>query len=162
MVYELWTRKDIILKIRLIAVGKTKHSFVREGIEEYVRKLGYYVKLEYVELPDSGVSNAETEGKKILAKLTSEDQLALLDERGTEMSSVEFSKFLQKKMNAGTKSLSFVIGGPFGFSDEVVERSSMKISFSKMTFNHEMIRIFALEQLYRAHTILKGEPYHHA
>jgi 23S rRNA (pseudouridine1915-N3)-methyltransferase len=85
------------LKIRLIAVGKTKHSFVREGIEEYVRKLGHYVKLEYVELPDSGVSNAESEGKKILAKLTSEDQLALLDERGTEMSSVEFSKFLQKK-----------------------------------------------------------------
>jgi 23S rRNA (pseudouridine1915-N3)-methyltransferase len=150
------------LKIKLIAVGKTRHSFVKDGIEEYVRKLAHYVKLEYLELPDSGASNAEVEGKKILSKLNPEDQVALLDERGMEMSSVEFSKFLQKKMNAGTKCLALVIGGPFGFSEEVIQRASMKISFSKMTFNHEMIRMFALEQLYRAHTIIKGEPYHHA
>lgn len=126
-----------------------------------MRKLGHYVKLEYLELPDSGVSNVEVEGKKILAKLGTEDQVALLDERGMEMSSVDFSKFLQKKMNAGTKCLALIIGGPFGFSQEVSERATMKISFSKMTFNHEMIRMFALEQLYRAHTIIKGEPYHH-
>jgi 23S rRNA (pseudouridine1915-N3)-methyltransferase len=150
------------LKIKLVAVGKTRHTFIKEGIEEYVRKLAHYVKLEYVELPDSGASNAEVEGKKILAKLSPEDQVALLDERGMEMSSVEFSKFLQKKMNAGTKCLALIIGGPFGFSDEVIQRATMKISFSKMTFNHEMIRLFALEQLYRAHTIIKGEPYHHA
>ncbi len=149
------------MKIKIIAVGKTRHTFIREGIEEYVRKLGHYVKLEYLELPDSGVSNVEVEGKKILAKLGTEDQVALLDERGMEMSSVDFSKFLQKKMNAGTKCLALVIGGPFGFSQEVSARATMKISFSKMTFNHEMIRMFALEQLYRAHTIIKGEPYHH-
>lgn len=135
---------------------------MKDGIEEYVRKLAHYVKLEYLELPDSGASNAEVEGKKILSKLNPDDQVALLDERGMEMSSVEFSKFLQKKMNAGTKCLTLVIGGPFGFSEEVIQRASMKISFSKMTFNHEMIRMFALEQLYRAHTIIKGEPYHHA
>jgi 23S rRNA (pseudouridine1915-N3)-methyltransferase len=149
------------LKIKIIAVGKTRHAYIREGIEEYVRKLAHYVKLEYVELPDSGISNAEVEGKKILSKLSSEDQVALLDERGLEMSSVDFSKFLQKKMNAGTKCMALVIGGPFGLSQEVIERATMKISFSKMTFNHEMIRMFALEQLYRAHTIIKGEPYHH-
>ncbi|MDZ4750589.1 MAG: 23S rRNA (pseudouridine(1915)-N(3))-methyltransferase RlmH [Flavobacteriales bacterium] len=150
--------------MKLITVGKTRQRYISEGLTEYLKKLGHYLKFEYIEIPDVAAGNAqvETEGKKILARISPDDFVVLLDEGGQEYSSVEFSRFLQKKMNAGTKCMVMLIGGPFGFSNDVIARGDMKLSFSKMTFNHEMIRIFVLEQLYRAHTIIKGEPYHHA
>ncbi|MGB0186811.1 MAG: 23S rRNA (pseudouridine(1915)-N(3))-methyltransferase RlmH, partial [Flavobacteriaceae bacterium] len=103
----------------------------------------------------------EKEGQLILSKISSTDQLFLLDENGKTMDSVEFSKFLQKQMNSGPKQLVFVIGGPYGFSDEVYQKAHGKISLSKMTFSHQMVRLFAVEQLYRGFTILRNEPYHH-
>jgi 23S rRNA (pseudouridine1915-N3)-methyltransferase len=103
----------------------------------------------------------EKEGELILAKLTATDQLILLDEKGTTFSSVGFSDYLQKKMNSGAKTLVFVIGGPYGFSDEVYQKAQGKISLSLMTFSHQMVRLFFIEQLYRGFTILKNEPYHH-
>ena len=103
----------------------------------------------------------EKEGELILAKLTSTDQLILLDEKGTTFSSVGFSDYLQKKMNSGAKNLVFVIGGPYGFSDEVYQKAQGKISLSLLTFSHQMVRLFFIEQLYRGFTILKNEPYHH-
>ena len=103
----------------------------------------------------------EREGELILSKLQDADALILLDEKGVEFRSVEFSKFLQKKMNAGTKTLVFVIGGPYGFSETVYQKAQGKVSLSEMTFSHQMVRLFIIEQLYRGFTILKNEPYHH-
>lgn len=155
------------MKIRFLSIGKTSSPFLKEGIAFYLKRLEHYCRMEYTELPDvpSKGLTPETgkikEGELILKNLKPEDVLILLDEKGNSYTSREFANFLQKKMNAGTRSLVFVVGGAFGFSKEVYAKADSTLSFSKMTFSHEMIRVFAVEQLYRAHTILKGENYHH-
>jgi 23S rRNA (pseudouridine1915-N3)-methyltransferase len=156
------------MQIRLIAVGKTDHSAIQTLLEEYVKRLGFYIKFEMEIIPDlknsknlSEAAQKEKEGELILKKVQTSDELVLLDEQGKQYSSVDFSDYLQKKMNAGLKQLIFVIGGPYGFSEEVYQRANGKISLSKMTFSHQMVRVFFVEQLYRAFTILKNEPYHH-
>ena len=155
------------MKIKLVCIGKTGKSFLVEGEKEYTKRLSHYVKFEKVEIPD--IKNAkslskeqilEKEGELILDKC-SNAEIILLDERGKQFSSVDFSNFLQEKFNYSSKDIAFVIGGPYGFSNKVYEASSRKISLSKMTFSHQMIRLFFIEQIYRSMTILKGEPYHH-
>lgn len=156
------------MKIRLICVGKTERSYLKEGESEYLKRLQHYCTFEKIEIPE--LKNAKKlskdqiktqEGKLILAKVDHSTQMILLDETGKSFSSVDFSKFLQKKFNQGGKSIVFVVGGAYGFSDEVYTRSNGKISLSEMTFSHQMVRLFFIEQIYRALTILKGEPYHH-
>ena len=156
-----------IMKIELIAVGKTAFPYLKQGMEIYLNRLKHYGKFEYIEIPDIKQGKSWTndqvkkaEGKKILEKTESADRLILLDENGKSYTSRQFSAFLQQWFLSGEKKLIFVIGGAFGFSDEVYARCNGKISLSKMTFSHQMIRLFALEQIYRAHTILKGESYH--
>ena len=156
------------MKVKLICIGKTGKKFLEDGENEYMQRVKHYVQIERVEIPD--LKNArkltfeqikQMEGKEILSKLGSGEQLILLDERGSLLSSVEFSNFVQQRFNAGGKALVFVIGGAYGFSPEVYDAAQGKISLSKMTFSHQMIRMIFYEQLYRAMTILKGEPYHH-
>lgn len=156
------------MKIRLICVGKTERSYLKEGESEYLKRLKHYCAFEKIEIPE--LKNAkkmsedqikQEEGKLILTKLDSSEQLILLDENGKSFSSVGFSKYLQKKFNQGGKSIVFVVGGAYGFSEELYARSTGKISLSEMTFSHQMVRLFFIEQVYRALTILKGEPYHH-
>jgi 23S rRNA (pseudouridine1915-N3)-methyltransferase len=156
------------MQIRLIAIGKTDHPAIQKLTEEYFQRLGHYIRFELEIMPDlkntkslSIPAQKEKEGEMILKKTHASDDLILLDERGKTLSSLEFSDFLQKKMNSGLKQLVYVIGGPYGFSDAVYARANGKISLSKMTFSHQMIRPFFIEQLYRAFTILKNEPYHH-
>ncbi len=156
------------MQIKLLTVGKTDHASILELIKEYESRLSHYIRFELEVIPDlkntkslSEASQKEKEGELILKKILTADELILLDERGKSFSSVEFSSLLQKKMNSGLKTLIFVIGGPYGFSEAVYARANGKISISKMTFSHQMIRPFFIEQLYRAFTILKGEPYHH-
>jgi 23S rRNA (pseudouridine1915-N3)-methyltransferase len=154
--------------IKLIVVGKTDNQAIITLIEEYSKRLNFYIKFELEIIPDlkntkslSEVLQKEKEGELILKNIVPSDDLVLLDERGKSFSSVEFSEYLQKKMNSGLKQLVFVIGGPYGFSDTVYARANGKLSISKMTFSHQMIRPFFIEQLYRGFTILKNEPYHH-
>jgi 23S rRNA (pseudouridine1915-N3)-methyltransferase len=156
------------MKIKLLAIGKTDDKSLINLIDTYQNRLKHYIKFELSVIPD--IKNAknlsenqqkEKEGELILKQIQPTDQLILLDDKGKEFSSIEFSKYLQKKMNSGIKQLVFVIGGPYGFSEEVYKKSNGKISFSKMTFSHQMIRLFVVEQLYRGFTILKNEPYHH-
>jgi 23S rRNA (pseudouridine1915-N3)-methyltransferase len=137
-------------------------------ISEYQKRLTHYVRFELEIIADiknaknlSELQQKEKEGQLILSKIQTSDQLLLLDDKGKHFTSIEFSQFLQKKMNTGLKQLVFVIGGPYGFSEEVYKKASGKISLSKMTFSHQMIRLFFIEQLYRGFTILKNEPYHH-
>lgn len=157
-----------MMNIRLLAIGKTDNKNLQMLMDEYSKRLGFYVKFDMEVIPDlKNVKNLseklqkEKEGELILSKITATDQLILLDENGASFSSVGFSDYLQKKMNAGVKTLVFVIGGPYGFSDEVYAKAQGKISLSAMTFSHQMVRLFAIEQLYRGFTILKNEPYHH-
>lgn len=157
-----------MMTIKLIVVGKTDNKAIIALIEEYGKRLNFYVKFEFEVIPDlkntkslSEVLQKEKEGELILKNVIASDDLILLDERGKSFSSVEFSDYLQKKMNAGLKQLIFVIGGPYGFSEEVYARANGKLSISKMTFSHQMIRPFFIEQLYRGFTILRNEPYHH-
>jgi 23S rRNA (pseudouridine1915-N3)-methyltransferase len=156
------------MKIKLLAIGKTDDKNLQQLIETYQNRLKHYIKFEIAIIPDiKNVKNLsknqqkEKEGELILKQLQPTDQLILLDEKGKEFRSIEFSKFLQKKMNSGIKQLVLVIGGPYGFSDAVYKKANGKISFSKMTFSHQMIRLFVVEQLYRGFSILKNEPYHH-
>lgn len=156
------------MKIKIIAIGKTDNKQLMQLIEEYQKRLAHYIKFEFKIIPDiknaknlSESQQKEKEGVLILKELITTDQLVLLDEKGHEFRSLEFSRFLQKKMNSGIKQLVFVIGGPYGFSDTVYKKAQGKVSLSKMTFSHQMIRLFMVEQLYRAFTILKNEPYHH-
>jgi 23S rRNA (pseudouridine1915-N3)-methyltransferase len=156
------------MQIRLLAIGKTDNPSIQSLIDEYQKRLGFYVKFELEILPDikntknlSESIQKEREGEQILKKLQPSDELILLDENGKQFNSVDFSEFVQKKMNSGLKQLIFVIGGPYGFSDSVYGRANGKISLSKMTFSHQMVRVFFIEQLYRAFTILRNEPYHH-
>ena len=156
------------MKILLLQVDKTQDSYLMEGIEVYTKRLKNYTQLEVltINVPKNvrqrSVSEQKTEEAKLIFEhIDSNDVLLLLDENGREYTSVEFSEFIAKKQNASVKRLVFLIGGPFGFSDKIYERANAKISFSKMTFSHQMIRLFFTEQLYRAYTILKGEKYHH-
>ena len=156
------------MKIKLLAIGKTDDKNLQELIRTYEQRLRHYVKFEQKLLPDiknsKNLSNAqqkEREGELLLKELQASDHVLLLDEKGNEFRSIEFSRFLQKKMNAGTKQLVLIIGGPYGFPQEIYNIAKGKISFSKMTFSHQMIRLFVVEQIYRAFTILKNEPYHH-
>jgi len=156
------------MKIKLLAIGKTDDKNLQTLIETYQNRLKHYVNFEIEIIPDlkkvkslSETQQKEKEGDFILKKLNPTDVLILLDEKGKEFRSVTFSEYLQKKMNAGIKQLVLVIGGPYGFSEEVYKKSQGKISLSKMTFSHQMIRLFIVEQIYRAFTILKNEPYHH-
>lgn len=156
------------MKIKLLAIGKTDNKQLIKLIDEYLKRLKHYVKFEIEIIPDlKNIKNItqeqqkEKEGKLILNKLQQTDQLILLDDKGEMYSSIQFSKYLQKKMNSGLKQLVLVIGGPYGFSEEVYNKSKGLISLSKMTFSHQMIRLFIVEQLYRSFTILKNEPYHH-
>lgn len=155
------------MKITLLFTGKTSDPRLSSLIDEYQQRLRHYVPFELVVLPD--LKNAKSltedqiktaEGNLILQALTPSMDVLLLDEHGKQFRSIEFADFLQKKMSSG-RDLTLVIGGPYGFSDAVYQRANGKLSFSLMTFSHQMIRIMAIEQLYRAMTILRGEPYHH-
>lgn len=156
------------MTIKLLAIGKTDSQELQALVATYQNRLKHYIKFDLVIIPDiknaknlSEKQQKEKEGEQILKKLNSTDVLVLLDEKGKQFSSVVFSEYLQKKMNSGIKQLVFVIGGPYGFSEEVYQKAQGKISLSPMTFSHQMVRLFFVEQLYRAFTILKNEPYHH-
>lgn len=156
------------MKITLAVVGKMANGYLTDGINEYTKRLSFYVSFNIQYINDAKNTKKLTEsqqktqeGQNILATLDSSDYVVLLDEHGKEFSSVEFSKYIERKMVTVTKRLVFVVGGPYGFSEDVYHRANEKISLSKMTFSHEMIRLIFTEQLYRAMTILKGEPYHH-
>ena len=157
------------MKIKLLAIGKTDSSQLQYLMAEYENRLKHYIKFELEIIPDikniknlSENEQKEKEGEAILRKLIPTDILMLLDENGKQHSSVDFANYLQKKMNTGIKQLVLVIGGPYGFSDAIHQKAQGKISPSKMTFSHQMVRLFVVEQLYRAFTILRNEPYHHS
>ncbi len=156
------------MKIKLLAIGKTDDKNLKILMDNYQNRLQHYIKFELEIIPDiknaknlSEKQQKEKEGELLLKKIQASDNLILLDEKGKEFTSIQFSEFMQKKMNAGIKQLVFVIGGPYGFSENVYKKAQGKISFSKMTFSHQMFRLFVIEQIYRAFTILKNEPYHH-
>jgi 23S rRNA (pseudouridine1915-N3)-methyltransferase len=155
------------MRICLLTVGKTDAGWVREGLETYSSRLSRYVPFSVNEIPElknaSSLSKAqvkEKEGELILSRVTAKDTVILLDEKGKEYSSSEFAKEVEKLISSG-KNIVFVIGGAFGFSDAVYARSDGKVSLSRMTFTHQMVRAIFVEQLYRSFTIIKGEPYHH-
>ena len=156
------------MNIKLIAVGKTDNLALQQLISTYEKRLSYYINFELQLLPD--IKNSKSlseeqqkikEGELILSYVEPSHHLILLDERGKEYTSIAFADELQKKMNTGIKQLTFVIGGPYGFSQAIYQRANSKLSLSKLTFSHHMIRLFFVEQLYRAFTILRNEPYHH-
>lgn len=156
------------MNIKMIAIGKTDSKNLQSLIEEYQKRLSFYIKFDLEVIPDiknvknlSESQQKEKEGELILAKIKPGEHLILFDENGESFSSVGFSDFLQKKMNSGFKTLVLVIGGPYGFSEAVYKKANGKIALSKMTFSHQMIRMIIVEQLYRAFTILNNEPYHH-
>lgn len=156
------------MQIKLIAIGKTDNNNLENLVSDYTKRLGFYIKFDFEIIPDvkrskhlSESQQKEKEGELILSKTKSSDVLILLDENGQQFNSIAFSNYLQKHLNSGVKTLVFVIGGPYGFSDDVYQRANNKLSLSKMTFSHQMVRVFFVEQLYRGFTILKNEPYHH-
>ncbi len=156
------------MNIKLLAIGKTDDKNLQTLIEQYQKRLSFYIKFDLEIIPDiknaknlSEKEQKEREGELILSKIASTDELILLDENGKTFSSVAFSDYLQKKMNSGIKTLVFVIGGPYGFSEAVYQKACGKVSLSQMTFSHQMVRLFVVEQIYRAFTILRNEPYHH-
>ncbi len=156
------------MNIKLIAIGKTDSKALESLIENYRKRLSFYIKFDLEIIPDiknsknlSENQQKEKEGELILLKINTTDHVILLDENGKKFSSIEFSDELQKKMNSGLKTLVFVIGGPYGFSETIYSKTQGKISLSLMTFSHQMVRLFFIEQLYRGFTILKKEPYHH-
>ena len=164
----VFTQNSSNMKITLAVIGKTEVGFVRQGIDEYVKRLQHYVtfNIQYIGDVKSTRSMSEaqqkvTEGKALLATLENSDHVVLLDEHGTERTSMDYSQWLQRRLASGSKRLVFVVGGPYGFSQEVYDRANEKISLSKMTFPHELVRLIFVEQLYRAFTILRHEPYHH-
>ncbi len=151
----------------LLTVGKTDVKWVKEGLDLYVSRLKHYVPFSVVEIPElkkvSSLTHQqikEKEGELILKQVGPSDTLVLMDEHGREYRSLEFAEFIEKQMASGAKNVIFTIGGAYGFSEEVYQRANLKISLSKMTFSHQMVRAIAAEQIYRAFTIMKGEPYH--
>ncbi|WP_395627273.1 23S rRNA (pseudouridine(1915)-N(3))-methyltransferase RlmH [Daejeonella sp.] len=156
------------MKITLLTIGKTEDKYLIEGIDIYLKRLKHYIPFQIIEIPElKNTKNLSRDQQKIkeaeliFKNIQSTDHIILLDENGKELTSKNFSVYLNKKMVGGQQHLVFIVGGPYGFSDEVYTRSNDKLSFSQMTFSHQMIRLFFTEQLYRAFTILKGEPYHH-
>ena len=156
------------MKITLLTVGKTDKDWVKQAIDIYASRMKHYFPFSIVEIPElknvSSLSQDQIktkEGELILKNVKPADDVILLDERGREFSSMEFAKVLQDKISYNGKDIIFVIGGAYGFSDAVRQRSNSKISLSKMTFSHQMVRAIFVEQLYRAFTIMRGEPYHH-
>jgi 23S rRNA (pseudouridine1915-N3)-methyltransferase len=156
------------MKITLLTIGKTEDKYLIEGIEKYLKRLKHYINFKINELPElkntKSLSQDQQKAKEaelILRNLESTDYLVLLDEKGHELSSKHFSDFLNKKMIGSVQHLVFVIGGPYGFDVSIHQRAEEKLSLSRMTFSHQMVRLFFVEQVYRAFTILKGEPYHH-
>lgn len=156
------------MNIALLLTGKTTAAYLETGIDIYEKRLKNYTPFEMITVPDikrahlSFEQQKEAEGKMMLQKITSTDFVVLLDERGEMFSSESFARFLEKKIMVGTRRVLFVIGGPYGFSEAVYQRADAQLSFSKFTFSHQMIRLLFVEQLYRAFTILRGEPYHHS
>ena len=155
------------MKVTFVVTGRTTDRTLESMVEDYRRRVTHYLPFELQVVPDlknaknlSEAQQKEAEGQLILQRVQAQTDLVLLDEHGTEMRSLEFAQYMQKKMSAG-RDLMFVVGGPYGFSEAVYKRANGKLSLSKMTFSHQMIRLFFTEQLYRALTILKGEPYHH-
>jgi 23S rRNA (pseudouridine1915-N3)-methyltransferase len=156
------------MKITFLTVGKTEDAYLKEGIDKYVKRLKHYTRLELADLPELKNTKALTaqqqktkEAELILKKISPLDYVVLMDEKGTELSSKQFAAYLDKRSISPAASLVFVVGGPYGFDQSVYDRSNDRLSLSRMTFSHQMIRLFFTEQLYRAFTILKGEPYHH-
>ncbi len=156
------------MTIKLLCVGKTDESHLKALIDKYVKRLEHYNRFEMVIIPDlkntkslDPAQQKEREGKEILAQIAPSDFVVLLDEKGKQFSSEDFAQFLQKRLNSGMKQLVLVIGGPYGFSPEVYQHAHQKLSLSKMTFSHQMVRLFLVEQLYRGFSILRNEPYHH-
>ncbi len=156
------------MKIVLMTVGKTTTDYLRKGIEMYASRIGHYIQFELNELPDirntkslTEAQQKEREGEMILGALQPSDVIVLLDERGREMTSREFSEDIDRYGIRGTKRLVYVVGGPYGFAQSVYSRANAKLSLSRMTYPHEMVRLFFTEQIYRAMTIMRGEPYHH-
>lgn len=156
------------MRILLVQIDKTQDNYLIEGISVYLKRLKNYATfdIQTINVPKNtrqrSIQEQKTEeAKLIFTEILPEDFLILLDENGKELSSMEFSKFIAQKQNASTKRLVFLIGGPFGFDQKIYDRANFTLSFSKMTFSHQMIRLFFVEQLYRAYTILKGEKYHH-
>ncbi|MDG1849762.1 MAG: 23S rRNA (pseudouridine(1915)-N(3))-methyltransferase RlmH [Flavobacteriales bacterium] len=156
------------MKILFLVVGKTDDKYILEGVDKYRIRLKHYIGFDYEEIPDlkHRKSLSESQQKKqesdlIFAKLKAGDHLILLDEKGKMFRSLEFANHLQQKMNSGIKRLVIVVGGPYGFDVSLYDKAQGKISLSKMTFSHQMIRLFFVEQVYRAMTILRNEPYHH-
>lgn len=156
------------MKITLMVVGKTTTGYLKPGIDDYTSRLKHYVPFDIQYVQDakntrnlSELQQKQNEGRSILASVDKSDYVVLLDEHGREMTSVQFSEYIQKRMSSGARRVVFVIGGPYGFSQEVYDRANEKISLSKMTFSHEMVRVIFAEQIYRAFTILNHEPYHH-
>jgi 23S rRNA (pseudouridine1915-N3)-methyltransferase len=157
------------LRITLIAVGKTEDKYLIEGIEKYLNRLKHYINFNIVIIPDikntKSLSEAQQKTKEaelINKQINPTDVVVLLDEKGKKHSSVSFSSYLNKQMIGSVQNLVFIIGGPYGFDESIYKRSNTSISLSDMTFSHQMVRLFFVEQLYRAFTILKNEPYHHA
>lgn len=155
------------MKIKLITIGKTDEQFLKEGINKYVARLKHYIDFQIIEIPDvkmgkkiNVILQKETEGKEIIKHISKSDFVVILDEKGKEYNSINFSQFIQERMNTGMD-LTFIIGGPFGFSDEIYVQADSKIALSQLTFSHQMVRLFFTEQIYRSFTILKGEKYHH-
>ena len=156
------------MKVTLIVVGKTDAEYLRTGIDEYTKRLKHYLPMEVVVLPD--VKNAKSlseeqqkkaEGQMILSQVATSDHVCLLDENGQEFTSRQFAETFERLSASGAMRVVFVIGGPYGFSEEVYGRANSKISLSRMTYSHQMVRLIFVEQLYRAQTIVRGEPYHH-
>ena len=156
------------MKITLLTVGKTDKDWVRQGMEIYVSRLKHYIPFSVVEIPELKNVSALTkdqikarEGELILKNIKPTDDMILLDERGKEYSSTELAKVIQDKISYVGKDMIYVIGGAYGFSEDVYQRANSKISLSRMTFSHQMVRAIFVEQIYRAFTIMRGEPYHH-
>ncbi|WP_435578776.1 23S rRNA (pseudouridine(1915)-N(3))-methyltransferase RlmH [Gilvibacter sp.] len=156
------------MQITLLAVGKTDNKEIEQLTEIYTKRVSRYVRFEFKIIPDlkkraklSFDQQKKQEADLILAQLNTSDFVVLLDENGRQYNSVDFSKFLQQRMNSGIKNLVFIIGGPYGFDQALYSRANSKLSLSKMTFSHQMVRLFFAEQLYRGFSILNNEPYHH-
>lgn len=156
----------LFMKIKLITTGKTRELYLLEGLNIYLNRLKHYASIEYIELGDvkntGNIDDIKTkENEQILKHISVSGHVILLDERGKEMSSIQFADFINQKQCSGIKNIIFIIGGAYGFTDKIWQRANHTISLSKMTFTHQMVRLIFLEQLYRAFTILKGEKYHH-
>ena len=156
------------MKVTLLLVGKTVNKHFVELIDDYSSRLKHYISFDIATIPElkntknlSAEQQKQQEGELILKQLQPGDHVVLLDEHGRDLRSVEFSRYMEQKMQTVSKRLVFIIGGPYGFSPDVYAKASEKLSLSKMTFSHQMIRLIFVEQLYRAMTIMRGEPYHH-